>query len=87
MELLNWNDNGDSIPDAGEVDVYNSKFTVDLSLGYNFNKVRITFGGMNIMNAYPDAHDPALTETGGRWDAVQMGFAGAYYYTKVGFKF
>ena len=87
VELINWNDNGDSIPDAGEVDVYKSKFTLDLSLGYNFNKMRITFGGMNIMNAYPDAHDPSLTETGGRWDAVQMGFAGAYYYTKVGFKF
>lgn len=87
VELINWNDNGDSIPDVGEVDVYNSKMTVDLSLGYNFNNMRITVGAMNVMNAYPDPHDPGLTETGGRWDAVQMGFAGAYYYTKVGFKF
>ncbi len=87
VELINWNDNGDSIVDPGEMDVYKSKFTVDLSLGYNFNNIRITIGGMNITNQYPDQHDPAMTESGGLWDAVQMGFAGAYYYTKIGFKF
>lgn len=86
-ELINWNDNGDTIPDAAELDVYNSKLTVDLSIGYNFNNVRITIGGINILNTYPDAQDPALTETGGRWDAVQMGFSGAYYYTRIGFRF
>ncbi|MBI3500849.1 MAG: TonB-dependent receptor [Bacteroidetes bacterium] len=87
VQLVNWNDNGDSIADPGEVDVYKSKATLDLALGYNFNNIRITFGAINILNTYPDAHDPALTESGGIWDAVQMGFAGAYYYTKVGFKF
>lgn len=87
VELVNWNDDGDSIATAEELDVYNSKFTTDLSIGYNFKKLRITLGGQNIMNVYPDRQDPGLTETGGNWDAVQMGFAGAYYYTRFSFKF
>jgi len=86
VELMNWNDNGDSLATSNEVDVYKTRFTLDLAVGYNLNKIRITFGGLNILNQYPDAHDPALTESGGIWDAVQMGFAGAYYYTKIGFK-
>lgn len=87
VELINWNDNGDSIPDEVERDVYASKYTFDLSLGYNFSNIRVTVGGINIFNQYPSRHNPSLTETGGRWDAVQMGFSGAYYYTKIGFKF
>ena len=87
VELINWNDNGDNEAATDEVDVYKSKFTTDLSLAYNFNNIRITLGGNNILNVYPDAHDPALTETGGIWDPVQMGFAGSYFYTKIGFKF
>jgi iron complex outermembrane receptor protein len=87
VELINWNDNGDSIPDENEMDIYASKFTFDLSVGYNFNNIRITLGGINLLNQYPTGQDPALTESGGMWDAVQMGFAGAYYYTKIGFKF
>jgi iron complex outermembrane recepter protein len=87
VKLINWNDNGDNVADAKEVDVYKSKFTTDLSLSYKFNNIRLTLGGNNILNVYPDAHNPALTETGGIWDPVQMGFAGSFFYTKVGFKF
>lgn len=96
VELMNWNDNGDTIASYTEdipngiyreVDVYGKKFTTDLSFSYNFKNVRLTLGGMNILNAYPDPQDPGLTETGGIWDAVQMGFGGAYYYTRIGFKF
>jgi iron complex outermembrane receptor protein len=86
VKLINWNGDGDSLARPGNVDIYKAKATLDLAVGYNFNKIRITFGGLNILNTYPTAHDPALTESGGIWDAVQMGFAGAYYYTKIGFK-
>ena len=87
VRLINWNDNGDNIVDPGELDTYNSKITADLSVGYNLNNFTFTIGGLNIMNTYPDKHDPGLTESGGIWDAVQMGFSGAFYFARVGFKF
>jgi iron complex outermembrane recepter protein len=87
VKLVNWNDNGDNIIDPGEVDIYNPRITADLSAGYNLKNFTFTLGGQNILNAYPDKHDPGLTESGGIWDAVQMGFSGAFYYAKIGFKF
>jgi len=87
IELINWNDNGDNVIDPGELDVYNPKVTVDLSVGYNLKNFTFTLGSVNLLNAYPDRHDPALTESGGTWDCVQMGFSGALYFAKVGFKF
>jgi len=87
VRLINWNDNGDNVVDQGELDVYNPKVTFDLSAGYTFKNITLTVGGMNIFNTYPDKHDPGLTESGGIWDAVQMGFSGAFYYVKAGFKF
>ena len=87
VNLINWSDNGDNIADPGEVDKYNPKITVDLSVGYNLKNFTFTLGGLNILNTYPGKHDPGLTESGGIWDCVQMGFSGAFYFAKVGFKF
>ena len=88
VELVNWNDNGDNIVDPAELDTYKPKITTDLCLGYHFwEKLTLTLGGDNILNQYPDHHDPALTESGGIWDAVQMGFSGAYYYARLGINF
>jgi len=87
VELINWNDNGDNIVDPGELDVYKPKTTADLSVGYNLRNFTLTLGGVNILNTYPTKHDPGLTESGGIWDAVQMGFSGAFYFAKIGFKF
>jgi iron complex outermembrane receptor protein len=87
VRLINWSDNGDNIADPGEVDTYNPKITVDLSVGYNLKNFTFTLGGLNILNTYPDKHDPGLTESGGIWDCVQMGFSGAFYFARVGFKF
>lgn len=79
VDLNNWND---------EVDHYSARLTTDLSLGYKFNKyVNITVGGNNIFDVYPSHHDPGLTESGGMWDAVQMGFSGAYFFGRLGFTF
>ena len=87
VELINWNDNGDNLADPNELDVYSPKITTDLSAGYKLKNFTITVGGDNIFNVYPDKHDPASTESGGVWDCVQMGFSGALYFAKVGFKF
>jgi iron complex outermembrane recepter protein len=87
VELMNWNDNGDNVVDPGEIDSYESKITMDLSAGYNLRNFSFTLGGVNILNAYPEKQDPGLTESGGIWDSVQMGFSGALYFAKIGFKF
>jgi iron complex outermembrane recepter protein len=58
-----------------------------LSAGYNLRNFTIILGGVNLLNAYPDKQNPDLTESGGIWDAVQMGFSGALYYSRIGFKF
>lgn len=46
-----------------------------------------TFGANNLLNAYPSIQEDGETETGGYWDAVQMGFSGAFYFARLGFKF
>jgi iron complex outermembrane recepter protein len=48
--------------------------------------LNLNVGVANLFNVYPDAQDTE-TETGGVWDAVQMGFSGSLYFVKLGFKF
>ncbi len=69
-----------------EKDVYEAKVTTDLSVGFDLSRnVRLTLGGANLFDVYPTPQDTE-TETGGLWDAVQMGFSGAFYYARLGFK-
>ncbi|MHA7059091.1 TonB-dependent receptor [Aquimarina sp. M1] len=73
---------------ADEVDEYSAKITADLTVGYDLTEnLKITIGGNNITNEYPDQQNDGNTEAGGYWDAVQMGFSGAYYYTRLDFNF
>lgn len=74
---------------GGEDDVYSAKISTDLTFGYQLNKqLKLTVGSNNLFNVYPDKQDEqGNTEAGGYWDAVQMGFNGAYYYARLGFKF
>jgi iron complex outermembrane recepter protein len=83
VTLRNWNDGGD-VPEAEQVDDYEAAFTVDASVSYRLMRnASVTFGGTNLFNQYPTMQDLALTETGGPWDAVQMGFSGAFYFLKL----
>ncbi len=69
-------------------DVYDAKITADLNLGYKLTEnLKLTIGGNNIFNEYPDQQNDGETEAGGYWDAVQMGFSGAYYYARLDFNF
>jgi len=64
-------------------DVYDSKIVTDLNLGFKLNEsLKLNVGSNNLFNVYPDQQDD-WTEAGGYWDAVQMGFGGAYYYAKL----
>jgi iron complex outermembrane receptor protein len=73
--------------------VYRGKFVNDLFLDFNINKLfKLEIGINNLMNIHPDfavtngAKQWAYNnETGGAWDAVQMGASGRFIYTKVSF--
>lgn len=78
IELVNF---------ADEIDFYKKKITTDLVFTYRATEgVTISLGGNNILDAYPSVQDPGLTESGGMWDAVQMGFSGAFFFAKIGWK-
>jgi iron complex outermembrane receptor protein len=68
-------------------DTYGVKIVTDLTLGFKLSKsTKLSIGSNNLFNIYPDQQDDWV-EAGGYWDAVQMGFGGAYYYARLGFKF
>lgn len=68
-------------------DTYGAKIVTDLTLGFKLSKVaKISVGANNLLNIYPDQQDDWV-EAGGYWDAVQMGFSGAYYYARLGLTF
>ncbi|GGF17482.1 TonB-dependent receptor [Flavobacterium limi] len=68
-------------------DTYGAKIVTDLTLGFKLSKsTKLSIGANNLLNIYPDQQDDWV-EAGGYWDAVQMGFSGAYYYARLGFNF
>ncbi|OOG74117.1 TonB-dependent receptor [Flavobacterium sp. A45] len=68
-------------------DTYGAKIVTDLTLGFKLSKsLKLSVGANNLLNIYPDQQDDWV-EAGGYWDAVQMGFSGAYYYARLGFTF
>jgi len=74
---------------------YSGKLVTDLYLNYRLtNKISITLGADNLFNIHPDlginpeARGWAFNnETGGPWDAVQMGGNGLRLFGKIGFTF
>jgi iron complex outermembrane receptor protein len=74
---------------AGLDNVYGAKIVTDATVGFQMTKhFKLSIGSNNLFNIYPDKQDESgNTEAGGYWDAVQMGFSGAYYYARLGFKF
>ena len=69
--------------------VYDSKAVVDLTATAKFNaKMNLTLGLNNLFNTYPTQQIASdNTDSGGYFDAVQMGFGGSYYYLRLGFGF
>ena len=68
-------------------DTYDSKLITDIVFGFDLNEdLKLNIGANNILNVYPDQQDD-WTEAGGYWDAVQMGFGGAYFYGRLAFGF
>ena len=95
IKIANWNygeiknqSTGAKYSESEYTDIYKPKIQVDLTVNYKFTKnISVSAGGSNILNTYPDMHTPSLTESGGAWDPVQMGSNGAFFFTRLGFKF
>ena len=74
---------------------YGGKLVTDLYATYRFsNKLSLTIGADNLFNIHPDlginpdARGWAFNnETGGPWDAVQMGGNGLRLFGKLAFNF
>jgi iron complex outermembrane receptor protein len=74
--------------DESDPDIYDARHTLDLTFGYKINdNFNIAIGGANVLDTYPSIQDPGLTETGGMWDAVQMGHGGAFFFGKIVYRF
>ena len=74
--------------DETDPDIYDARHTLDLTFGYKINdNFNIAIGGANVLDTYPSIQDPGLTETGGMWDAVQMGHGGAFFFGKIIYRF
>ena len=71
------------------ISTFDPKITVDASIALSVTpKLTWTIGASNLTNVYPSRMiDPNYSETGGYWESVQMGFSGAFYFTKLGFRF
>ncbi|WP_276168094.1 TonB-dependent receptor domain-containing protein [Zobellia alginiliquefaciens] len=68
-------------------DRYSAKTVTDLNFGFELSEsLKLNVGSNNLFNIYPDQQD-ADSDSGGYWDAVQMGFAGSFYYARLSFTF
>jgi iron complex outermembrane receptor protein len=71
---------------AAATDIYQPKITVDLHFSYQVNAVvNLQLGANNLLNTYPTKQNN-FTDSGGLWDATQMGTNGSFYYTKLNLK-
>ncbi|MDW3652286.1 MAG: TonB-dependent receptor [Bacteroidia bacterium] len=68
---------------------YDAKTVFDLTGTVYFSgNVNFTLGLNNIFNTYPTQQIASdNTDSGGYFDAVQMGFGGSYYFARLGFNF
>jgi len=67
-------------------DFYAPKITTDLHFSYQLNPtINLQIGANNLLNIYP-TKQYSYTDSGGLWDATQMGTNGSFYYTKLNIK-
>ncbi len=91
LELIDWQiykplsefNNSEEERLEAALDKYEAKYTLDTHLSYKLSKLfTIQIGASNLFDAYPTEQGPN-TDSGGIWDAVQMGSNGAFYYSKL----
>ena len=81
-DVANFNNSASERLNAA-TDIYAPKVTTDLHFNYHFNApINLQLGANNIFNMYPSKQN-GYTDSGGLWDAIQMGTNGSFYYTKL----
>ena len=66
---------------------YDAAVSTDVHFGWEFPRnLSLTVGGVNVFDVQPTEQDPAETENGALWENVQMGFNGAAWYVRLGWK-
>ncbi|KAA2242926.1 TonB-dependent receptor [Chitinophaga agrisoli] len=72
----------------GVYDVFDPRIVTDLSVGYKITgNLSWVIGVTNLFNAYPNKQDAGLTDSGGIYEPVQMGFNGTYFFSRFSFRF
>ena len=85
QDISNFN-NSESERLEAATDIYEPRITTDLHFSYKINKIiNVQLGSNNLLNIYPTKQND-FTDSGGLWDATQMGINGAFYYTKLNLK-
>ncbi|MDG1038035.1 MAG: TonB-dependent receptor, partial [Polaribacter sp.] len=85
QDLSNFNNSEQERLEAA-TDIYQPKITTDLHVSYQLNtKINAQLGVNNLFNIYPTEQN-SFTDSGGLWDATQMGTNGSFYYTKLNIK-
>ena len=85
QDVSNFN-NSEAERAAAAADIYDPKITTDLHFSYHVTTaVNLQFGANNLLNIYPTKQN-SYTDSGGLWDATQMGTNGSFYYTKLNIK-
>tara|TARA_B110001454_G_scaffold216393_1_gene239546 strand:- start:273 stop:3203 length:2931 start_codon:yes stop_codon:yes gene_type:complete len=85
QDISNFNNSETERLEAA-TDIYQPKITTDLHISYQLNtKINVQLGANNLFNIYPTEQN-SFTDSGGLWDAAQMGTNGSFYYTKLNIK-
>ncbi|WP_297804173.1 TonB-dependent receptor [uncultured Polaribacter sp.] len=85
QDLSNFNNSEQERLEAA-TDIYQPKITTDLHVSYQVNtKINAQLGVNNLFNIYPTEQN-SFTDSGGLWDATQMGTNGSFYYSKLNIK-
>ena len=82
QNLSNFNNSEKERLDTA-TDIYEPKLTTDLHFSYPISTlINLQLGVNNLFNIYPTKQN-SYTDSGGLWDATQMGTNGSFYYTKL----
>ncbi|TXD49824.1 TonB-dependent receptor domain-containing protein [Polaribacter sp. IC073] len=85
QDLSNFNNSEKERLEAS-IDRYQPKITTDIHFSYQVNAlINLQLGASNLFNIYPTKQN-SFTDSGGLWDATQMGTNGSFYYTKLNIK-
>ncbi len=86
QDLVNFN-NSEQDRLKAATDYYSPKITTDIHINYEVKKhITYQIGINNLFNNYPDTQSPD-TDSGGYWDATQMGSNGRFFYSKLNYHF